>query len=883
MTSQQESSSKPNPPSPSASFYDLSDDEEGGYNTITHNSATRGVKLLYSKSKVYVHPTPSAKDNIPGFIALVQQKSSPLSADDRPDSSGDSSGKQTNASSYLLAWVPESSLTQDDLSTYVRVDLKDGQSPPKQSYLVPPLPLATSFDESPVGPYAFSLPLSSIYSIHVRPPSLGWWYGSIVINTRAGSSLPALFFHDSECESTILQKKRRTRESFDPFGETGDLFWGGDEVIRWLKRYVTVERSTAEPSIYLIDPSEEDRLGFGQGRGSMEAQGRQKAAGSDSKKPKQKPPAGPGMDPLTKALKETRWKILEQLSKVTTFTRRTAEDLVNNKNIPPQVRRLIQNPEIQTLQDEFDSAKLYLARWAMTIAEQSEREKRQRMWTARDVLESEETSVGDFEILDMESGKMTLSDSRRRPVDLKEWESFFDSSGKLQVTVDEVKERIFHGGLDPEDGVRKEAWPFLLGVYDWDSTEEERLAYMNSKRDEYIQLKGAWWDRMVEGESTPEQEEWWKEQKNRIEKDVHRTDRHIPLFAGEDIPHPDPTSPFFNPDGPGTNVHLEQLKDMLLTYLEYDTPPSSSNASHYQTRNPHPLNLGYVQGMSDLLSPLYAVFQDDAVAFWAFVEFMRRMSRNFVRSQVGMRAQLSTLDQLVQILDPKLYLHLQAADSTNFFFFFRMLLVWYKREFEWSDTLRLWEALWTDYYSSQFHLFIAVAILEKHRDVIMDHLRHFDEILKYINELSGTIELQEILVRAERLFKRFEKTVEAVDRKNSFPAPSGGDVRQRKPVDGAEGKSQDSPTSAAATGTDTVPSTAAGASASQRQALPARPRQAQGKQGPKGKAKEVEKEKEKEKEQVITPEVRLLLSRKIITVDGEEDDASKPRASGLKD
>jgi hypothetical protein len=118
------------------------------------------------------------------------------------------------------------------------------------------------------------------------------------------------------------------------------------------------------------------------------------------------------MDPLTKALKETRWKILEQLSKVTTFTRRTAEDLANNKNLPPQLRRLLQNPEVQTLQDEFDSAKLYLAKWAASIAEQSDREKRQRIWTARDVLESEETSVGDFEILEMEAGRMTLSDSK---------------------------------------------------------------------------------------------------------------------------------------------------------------------------------------------------------------------------------------------------------------------------------------------------------------------------------------------------------------------------------------------------------------------------------------------------------------------------------------
>lgn len=92
-----------------------------------------------------------------------------------------------------------------------------------------------------------------------------------------------------------------------------------------------------------------------------------------------------------------------------------------------------------------------------------------------------------------------------------------------------------------------------------------------------------------------------------IEKDVHRTDRTIPIFMGEDIPHPDPDSPFADV---GTNVHLEQMKDMLLTYNEYNK------------------DLGYVQGMSDLLAPIYAVMQDDAVAFWAFVTFMDRMVRS---------------------------------------------------------------------------------------------------------------------------------------------------------------------------------------------------------------------------------------------------------------
>jgi hypothetical protein len=194
---------------------------------------------------------------------------------------------------------------------------------------------------------------------------------------------------------------------------------------------------------------------------------------------------------------------------------------------------------------------------------------------------------------------------------------------------------------------------------------------------------------------------------------------------------------------------------------------------------------------------------------------MLEQERNFLRDQSGMRTQLLTLDHLVQLMDPQLYLHLQSADSTNFFFFFRMLLVWYKREFDWGDILRLWETLWTDYLSSNFHMFIALAILEKHRDVIMDHLKHFDEVLKYstssltpgpistltnaVNELSNTMELVPILTRAESLFRRFQRAVEAIDKKNNFPAPS---AVQRRPTQNAsdtdKGKSPQQPSASAA-------------------------------------------------------------------------------------
>lgn len=686
-------------------------------------------------------------------------------------------GEQSDLSSYLVAWVPESSLG-DEFTSYVRVDLSEAESPPQQSYLVPPLPTAVPRADT-IGLYAFAVPLSEIYSVLVRPPSLGWWFGSLVVNTRSGDSCPALFFHDSECESTIMQKRRRARESFDPFDDAGAVYWGGDEVLRWLRRYADVQRSTVDSMIYLINPSEEDKLSLVVSKPIEEKDGGGSAV-EDARQARRATTNEAGMDPVTKMLKEARWKVLEQFSKITTFTRRTAQDIVDSPNMPPQVRRLLRNPEVQTLQDEFDSARLYLARWAMGIAEQADQDRRRRIWTPGDFRDMEESELGDFEILSLGTGPSGGGPIRRRPVTLAEWRSWFDDSGRLSITTDEVKEQIFRGGLDVQDGVRREAWLFLLGVYPWDSSADERRVVLASKRDEYVRLKGAWWERMVSdgmgsepksglelGSERERQREWWKEQKIRIEKDVHRTDRHIPLFAGEDIPHPDPESPFA--EG-GTNVHMEQMKDLLLTYDEYNS------------------ELGYVQGMSDLLAPIYAVVQDDGVAFWGFVGFMEHMERNFARDQSGMRAQLGAVDELVRLVDGQLYAHLARTESTNFFFLFRMLLVWFKRELEWPDVLRLWEVLWTDYLSSSFHLFVAVAIVQGRRDEIM-MLRRFDEVLKFVNELAGHIDVEATLVRAEALFRRFRRRVEAIDRRDSFWARNTSGEAESRAANGNSGNS----------------------------------------------------------------------------------------------
>lgn len=177
-------------------------------------------------------------------------------------------------------------------------------------------------------------------------------------------------------------------------------------------------------------------------------------------------------------------------------------------------------------------------------------------------------------------------------------------------------------------------------------------------------------------------------------------------FEAEDMPNPDPDMTV------GTNMNLEIMKDILVTYNFYNT------------------ELGYVQGMSDLLAPIFVAMGTEEMAFWGFVKFMDRVQSNFFMDQSGMHRQLDTLRALIRFMDPRLYKHFEETETTNLFFCFRWLLVWFKREFEWNDVIRLWEVLWTDYLSTQMLLFVALAVLDQHRQVILEQLSQFDEILK---------------------------------------------------------------------------------------------------------------------------------------------------------
>lgn len=110
----------------------------------------------------------------------------------------------------------------------------------------------------------------------------------------------------------------------------------------------------------------------------------------------------------------------------------------------------------------------------------------------------------------------------------------------------QLRKCVFFGGL--EKNLRKTVWPFLLHCYSTSSTFNDRVALAELRKQEYEEITR----RRLYSMSPEQQAQFWKTVQCVIEKDVVRTDRGNPYFAGEG------------------NVNIDTMKNILLSYAFYN-------------------------------------------------------------------------------------------------------------------------------------------------------------------------------------------------------------------------------------------------------------------------------------------------------------------------
>merc|ERR1712029_1118853 len=141
-----------------------------------------------------------------------------------------------------------------------------------------------------------------------------------------------------------------------------------------------------------------------------------------------------------------------------------------------------------------------------------------------------------------------------------------------------------------------------------------------------------------------------------------------------------------------------------------------------------------------------------------FTKLMERMIKNFPTGN-QMDHNFANTRVLMQVLDEGLYDNIQQnGDFSHFYFCYRWFLLDFKREFAYCDIFLVWETIWASrkVTSSHFYLFVALALVENYRDIILDRNMDFTDIIKFFNEMAEKHDGRSILTIARELVHQLQ-------------------------------------------------------------------------------------------------------------------------------
>ncbi|XP_060203957.1 rab GTPase-activating protein 22-like isoform X2 [Lycium barbarum] len=468
---------------------------------------------------------------------------------------------------------------------------------------------------------------------------------------------------------------------------------------------------------------------------------------------------------------------------------------------------------------------------------------------------------------------------RKRALAPQQWKSLFTPEGKFRDGGIKFLKKVRSGGVDPS--IRAEVWPFLLGVYELNSSQEERDCIRNQKRREYESLRREC-RRLLKRSGTFKMREtggMGSDGEGNITEGMDSPDYEDVVTARESLSSEDRSTYVEDSDNPGGTIaddissskrvtepidvsdsessdsdssadpdisqtvpsaesmdentaEVTSKEDSSSSKTEVQSRPCSAedfatwqriirldairanaewiayspsqavvseSRAHrlaeavglkdYEHLEPPRIlhaarlvsileayalydpEIGYCQGMSDLLSPIITVMTEDHEAFWCFVGFMTKARHNFRLDEVGIRRQLNIISKIIKQKDSHLYRHLEKLQAEDCFFVYRMVVVLFRRELNFEQTLCLWEVMWADQAAiragigksawSRIRLrapptddlllyAIAASVLQRRKQII-EKYSSMDEILRECQSMSGQLDVWKLLDDAHDL------------------------------------------------------------------------------------------------------------------------------------
>ncbi|KAL8127741.1 rab GTPase-activating protein 22-like [Apium graveolens] len=473
---------------------------------------------------------------------------------------------------------------------------------------------------------------------------------------------------------------------------------------------------------------------------------------------------------------------------------------------------------------------------------------------------------------------------RKRALSPQQWRKLFTPEGKLRDGGVRVLKKIRSGGVHPN--LRAEVWPFLLGVYDLNSSKEERDNLRTKRRKEYEKLRrhcrrllksnndnfklketgktsnSEDGGKVVQNRDSADSEDVVSARESLSSADISPSVEYSNDFSNDALNRYDGSKRITDPIISGTeSSDSDSSVDVSIAFPsecnEENDPdiPSNEDSSHrgnqsktstpedfatwqriirldairaneewvpyspsqaavpeerarrsaevvglkdYDHLEPYKIfhaarlvavleayalydpEIGYCQGMSDLLSPIITVMTEDHEAFWCFVGFMKKARHNFRLDEVGIRGQLDRVSKIIKFKDSHLFKHLEKLQAEDCFFVYRMVVVLFRRELTFEQTICLWEVMWADQAAiragigksawsrirqqapptEDLLLYAVAASVLKKRKLIIEKYSSMDEIVRECNGMAGHLDVWKLLDDAHNLVVTLHNKIE---------------------------------------------------------------------------------------------------------------------------
>ncbi|CAN1146867.1 TBC1 domain family member 13 [Linum perenne] len=283
---------------------------------------------------------------------------------------------------------------------------------------------------------------------------------------------------------------------------------------------------------------------------------------------------------------------------------------------------------------------------------------------------------------------------------------------KKVVNVKEIR-KIALQGLPDVAGIRSTVWKLLLGYLppersEWSSELAKKRSQYKDFKDDIMMNPSEITRKLVKSSINEDSK---AESRCMLSRSEITHDEH-PLSLGKtsiwnqffqdsetieqidrDVKRTHPGLDFFSGDSSFAKSNQEALRSILIIFAKL---------------NP---GIRYVQGMNEILAPLYYVFKNDpdeemaacaeADAFFCFVDLLSGFRDHFCQqldnSVVGIRSTISKLSQLLKEHDEELWRHLEITTKVNpQFYAFRWITLLLTQEFNFGDSLHIWDTLLSD-------------------------------------------------------------------------------------------------------------------------------------------------------------------------------------------